>query len=277
MAILGHGASHRKLSLEPPFLRSTLTSRYQGGAVFPAAFAVTWSKQSRAGAISGALVGLCAGLIAWLVEAKVYYGELTVTSTGASYPTLAGNMAAVLTGLIVTVVVSLIKPDHFDWEATRNINAPAMYGRGPAADPNAVLRETEGEGTKQETDTANHNLPTVQDEDEEMLEDIKALENPQSLQSASRLALILSTTLTLIMLIIWPLPMFFTHDVFSKGFFTAWVVISFIWVFAAIALCGILPIWETRRFWKDLFGELTGKQARKGSVISFRRPSTATR
>lgn len=244
---------------------------YQGGAVFPAAFAVTWKGQSRAGAIAGALVGLAAGLIAWLVEAKVYYGKLTVTTTGASYPTLAGNMAGVLTGLIVTLLVSWAKPDNFDWEATRNINAPVMYGHGVATDPNAVLRgEPEGEQVRksQEEDSkVDHSLPTVQDEDKEMLEDIKVLEDPKGLQNASRLAIVLSTSLTLIMLIIWPLPMFFTHYIFSKGFFTAWVVVSFIWVFAAIALCGILPIWETRIFWRDLFREVLSKK-QKGLVVS---------
>ena len=54
------------------------------------AFTLSWSKQSRAGAISGAIGGLLAGLTAWLAEAQVYYGEITLASTGANYPTLAG-------------------------------------------------------------------------------------------------------------------------------------------------------------------------------------------
>lgn len=37
-----------------------------GGAVFPAAFTVTWEKQSKWGAMAGALGGLAAGLIGWL-------------------------------------------------------------------------------------------------------------------------------------------------------------------------------------------------------------------
>ncbi|CAM1503489.1 Fc.00g010800.m01.CDS01 [Cosmosporella sp. VM-42] len=64
-----------------------------GGAISPAPFTVTWKGQTRLGAISGCLVGLTAGVTAWLVEAKVYYGDINVTTTGASYPALAGNMA----------------------------------------------------------------------------------------------------------------------------------------------------------------------------------------
>lgn len=97
-----------------------------GGAVFPAAFAITWTGQSTAGAIAGPVAGLCAGITAWLVTANSLFGELTIASTGHEYSTLAGNMAAVFTGLIVTVLVSIVKPQNFDWEVTRSINSPPV-------------------------------------------------------------------------------------------------------------------------------------------------------
>jgi Na+(H+)/acetate symporter ActP len=215
-----------------------------GGAVFPAAFAVTWKGQTKAGAISGAICGLIAGLTAWLVECKVYYGELTVSTTGASYPTLAGNMAGVLTGLLVSVVVSVLKPDNFDWEITRAINAPA-------AGENPIIVQTGGEDPNH-----NHNLRTVQDEEKEMIEDEAVIEDPKRLKNAFILAVTASTVLSFIMDFLIPILMFLSHYVFSKGFFIGWVVISFIWVFGAVALCGILPIWETRRFFKELFIEI---------------------
>ncbi|KAJ9380295.1 hypothetical protein DTO063F5_6742 [Paecilomyces variotii] len=222
-----------------------------GGAVFPAAFTVTWKGQTKAGAISGAICGLIAGLTAWLAECKVYYGELNVTTTGQSYPTLAGNMAAVLTGLLVSVVVSVIKPDDFDWEITRAINAPA-------AGENPIIVQTGGEDPNH-----NHNLQTVQDEEKEMIEDEAVIDDPKRLRRAFILAVTASTVLSFIMDFLIPIPMFLSHYVFSKGFFIAWVVISFIWVFGAVALCGILPIWETRRFFKELFIEIFGISSTK--------------
>ncbi|RWQ96725.1 Sodium:solute symporter family-domain-containing protein [Paecilomyces variotii] len=222
-----------------------------GGAVFPAAFTVTWKGQTKAGAISGAICGLIAGLTAWLAECKVYYGELNVTTTGQSYPTLAGNMAAVLTGLLVSVVVSVIKPDDFDWEITRAINAPA-------AGENPIIVQTGGEDPNH-----NHNLQTVQDEEKEMIEDEAVVDDPKRLRRAFILAVTASTVLSFIMDFLIPIPMFLSHYVFSKGFFIAWVVISFIWVFGAVALCGILPIWETRRFFKELFIEIFGISSTK--------------
>ncbi|EXJ77969.1 hypothetical protein A1O3_09128 [Capronia epimyces CBS 606.96] len=238
-----------------------------GGAVFPAAFAVTWKGQTRAGAVSGALSGLAAGLIAWLVEAKVHFGELTIATTGASYPTLAGNMAGVLTGLIVTTVVSLARPDNFDWSVTRDINAPSsLYGDvvpGPNAAGTDATRAVESRAEELEPKDPNHNanLPTVVDEEKEEAEDAAVLDNPQSLQRTFMFALILSTVLSVTMDFIIPIPMFLSHYIYSKGFFTFYIVISFIWVFGAFGLCGILPIWETRRFWREFLGEIfTGKK-----------------
>ena len=111
-----------------------------GGAVFPMAFSITWTGQSTAGAIAGPISGLCAGIIAWLVTAQQYFGELTIASTGHEYSTLAGNMAAIFTGLLVTVVVSVCKPQNFDWAITRAINSP------PVTD---LAVETPPEGSQQ--------------------------------------------------------------------------------------------------------------------------------
>ncbi|KAL4962040.1 sodium:solute symporter family protein [Aspergillus stella-maris] len=215
-----------------------------GGAVFPAAFTITWKGQTRVGAISGAIGGLVAGLIAWLVEAKVYYGEITVETTGANYPTLAGNMASVFTGLVLTVTISLIRPDDFNWERTRAINAPSP---SPST---TIVSES------QPTDPKPPTIETVPEDPA----DKKLTEDPSALQRTFVLAVIVSTVLSLIMDIIIPIPMFLSHYVFSRGFFTGWVVISFIWVFVAFILCGVLPIWETRVFWGNMVRRMVGRK-----------------
>ncbi|KAK5125938.1 hypothetical protein LTR85_011293 [Meristemomyces frigidus] len=225
-----------------------------GGAVFPAAFTLCWAGQTKFGAIAGCIVGLAAGLIAWLVQAQREYGELSVASTGGSYPTLAGNMAAVLTGLIVSFGISIIKPDHFDFTITRTINAAS-----PVATPNSEPSEEDEEAREKdakEQESGAHELPTEIAEDKEMMEDAEVIRNPRSLQRTFMFALILSCVLSFTMDFIIPMPMFFTHYIFSKGFFEGWVVISFLWVFFALFTCGILPIVETWQFWKLLYREI---------------------
>ena len=175
----------------------------------PVAFSVLWLKQTKYGAISGAIVGLIAGLTAWLVEAKVYYGELTITTTGENYPTLAGNLAAICTGLIVTVSVSLLWPDKAaadDWTTTRSINA-------------------KNRNIGDEKHAHNAGLATVAAEDAELGEMAALEEEPRKLKGALTLAIAASFAISFVMDFLVPMPMFFAHYIFSRGFFMGWVVI----------------------------------------------------
>lgn len=223
-----------------------------GGAVFPAAFAITWKGQTKAGACSGAIVGLCAGLAAWLVTAHQYYGSVSVSTTGMEYPTLAGNLAALIIGLVVTVAVSRAKPDPFGWDTTRSINAPSSSLTATASSGSDGRNDDE----KEKPNRNGHIPTTVRNEEEEEDEDETAVEQPRKLRRAFKLACIASFLLTFAMDFLVPIPMFLSHYVFSQGFFTAWVVITFGWVFGSTAISVILPVWETAGFFKRLYGEV---------------------
>ncbi|KAI9696008.1 MAG: hypothetical protein M1836_005839 [Candelina mexicana] len=202
-----------------------------GGAVFPAAFAITWKGQTKAGAISGAVTGLAAGLIAWLVTAKRYYGTLTVSTTGMEYPTLAGNLAAIMTGLIVTVSVSMLRPKDFNWESTRSFNITPND-----TNERAIVEKDEHSAMRvEETPTA---------------------DEPVKLKRALKLACVAAFLLTFIMDFLIPIPMFLSHYIFSQGFFTFWVIMSFISVFFSTAITCVLPIVETWGFLSQLVREI---------------------
>lgn len=250
-----------------------------GGAVFPAAFAITWRKQSNAGAIGGALVGLVVGIAAWLAEAKSYYGVLTVSTTGMEYPTLAGNLAAILTGLIVSVTVSYIKPDNFDWAVTRAIGSENM-GVQPSSENSSQPTLAPEAGSKDEKDEkaagkddnavnatdARRNSEIIRDEEKQAAFDAALEEEPSKLRSAFKLACVTAFVLTFLMDFLIPIPMFLSHFVFSLHFFEAWVIISFIWVFSSAAISVVLPIWETRGFFKEferaIWGDMTKKSGK---------------
>jgi hypothetical protein len=212
-----------------------------GGAVFPAAFAITWTGQSTAGAIAGPIAGLCAGIIAWLVTAQQYFGELTIASTGHEYSTLAGNMAAIFTGLIVTVVVSLIKPQNFDWAITRGINSPPVTELASTPiqqEPEQTSLDVNGEqssaaasGDEKETSkiaaqspSAMKPITTLTKEEEQANADAAAdadiEEHPVKLRRALIVAYISAISLTLIMdfLVSYThtLPKSYRHVLFSS-------------------------------------------------------------
>ena len=165
------------------------------------------------------------------------------------YPTLAGNLAAIMTGLIITVAVSLAKPQPFTWDTTRVINAPSLIAT-PSSD--SINKERKEKNLPDQ----DSRLATVRDEDQEMQEDEGAVEEPKKLQRSFKLACIASFLLTFSMDFLIPIPMFLSHYVFSQGFFIAWVVITFVWVFCSTAISVILPIWETTGFFGQLYREV---------------------
>ncbi|KAL8754553.1 MAG: hypothetical protein Q9184_005078 [Pyrenodesmia sp. 2 TL-2023] len=223
-----------------------------GGAVFPAAFAITWKGQTRAGAVAGAISGLCTGMMAWLVAAKQYYGELTVTTTGSEYSILAGNLTAIFVGLIVSICVSLAKPESFDWEMTRAINSAASL----TASTRSSIDVDKADGNNGDKTSKISKPAAIQDERQQTARDAAVVEEPSKLRSAFKTACILSILMTLTIDVVVPIPMFLSHYIFTQGFFVAWVVITFIWVFCSTAISVILPLWETRVFFGQLYSKM---------------------
>ena len=84
-----------------------------GSAVVPIALCTTWTKANKWGCIHGAIWGLVAGIVAWLVTtAKLNSNVINVVTTGGDYEMLAGNLAAIGVGGIISVVTSYIV-SHF--------------------------------------------------------------------------------------------------------------------------------------------------------------------
>lgn len=48
------------------------------------------------------------------------------------------------------------------------------------------------------------------------------------------------------MLVLWPMPMYGSGYIFSKPFFTGWVVVGILWIFCSFFAVGLFPIFEGR-------------------------------
>ncbi|CAG8559846.1 12827_t:CDS:2 [Acaulospora morrowiae] len=189
-------------------------------AVFPVAFTLTWKKQSKSAAISAALIGVVAGISVWLGTAHKLDGVITIDSTGKNYPMLAGNLTSLGVSLIITLVWSTLAPDNFDFDVTRS--------------KLQILTDDEV------LENANYQDPIETD--------------PARLQKAFNFAVWSSIALTIILIVIWPLPMYFSHYVFSKPFFKFWVAISFIWAICSTVAVAIYPLYESKKSIQSVFG-----------------------
>jgi SSS family transporter len=178
-----------------------------GSAVVPISLAVVWKKTNRGAAISAAIVGLVCGVLTWISSANILYGQVSIFSTGQSVPLLVGNIVSISTGAAITLIGSIVKPDNFNFNRM-----------------------------KQRIIVVDEKIRSIiqHDSDEKVL------------KSASRLSYTYGIALALVLVVIWPLPFYFSGYVFSLGMYQIWVGIAVIWATGAAAWIVLQPLIEAR-------------------------------
>lgn len=90
-----------------------------GAPVFPVMLTVLWPKLNRPAIFIGSIGGTSLAIMSWLLVSRYYYGSLTLENLSSSYSSLTGSMVSLFGGGLITVVISLIKPDNYDFSDTR--------------------------------------------------------------------------------------------------------------------------------------------------------------
>ncbi|KAJ3487960.1 hypothetical protein NLI96_g3181 [Meripilus lineatus] len=221
-----------------------------GSAVVPIALCVSWRKANKWGCIAGAVIGFCSGIIAWLVTtSSLNDSKINVTTSGGDFEMLAGNLASIGVGGIVTVVTSLIWPDNFDFNITREINAPDPTPPGSRASD-----RTTSEDRKSPV------FVYVVERQHDMLD-------PVALRKAYAFAKWSSVALTIVLVLAIPLPLFFARTVYGVDGLKAWVAVGIVWTFFSAFTVVIYPLYESRTtllaifrgMVKDVFANGTGE------------------
>jgi len=196
-----------------------------GSAVIPIALTITWSKTTRAGAVAGALIGVMLSLTTWtMVAASEANGVVDISSLGGAFPMLYGNVVAILLSGLICVVVSLAQNKKYDWK-----------------DLNTQMSIVES------------------DMSDKMKEAIASrAQDEETLKKAYKFSLKGGGILTIICVVLWPLPLYFSGYVFDLGFYTMWVGIAIVWVSIASFCIICIPIYEAREGFSQVF---SGKKA----------------
>ncbi|KAG2111969.1 urea transporter [Suillus discolor] len=204
-----------------------------GSAVCPIALCITWKKANKVGCIIGSLVGFSAGIIAWLVTTSAL-NQKVINVTVRDYEMLAGNLASIGVGAIISTTASLIWPDDYDFTSARAIN-----NRGAAIASRNVNDELEEpEVEKKGLDVSASSTTNEAQIDPEL--------DPVGLNKAFKFAARASIVLTLVLIILIPLPLFFAQTVYSVTGFSVWVMVGIIWIFLSAFAVAIYPLWESR-------------------------------
>jgi hypothetical protein len=238
-----------------------------GSAVLPIALCISWKKCNGTGAVVGAIVGFVAAIAGWIgITHSLNDGVVTVDTTFGDYEMLTGNLLAIGVGGLVTIGWSLVRPANFDWNITRAINCKVDNSLDRNSDTASVpdLENDSSSPTdspKEKEKDAYPVVPTTPPVEETSESDA---EQPL-LQRSFRFASIAALSLTLILIFAIPLPLFFSSHVYSSGGFTAWVIVSLIWLFAGLAIVGIYPMWEARKGLRSVARGIAADLGRKKS------------
>ncbi|WVQ83382.1 hypothetical protein IAT38_005523 [Cryptococcus sp. DSM 104549] len=239
-----------------------------GCAVVPIAMCITWKKCNGTGAIVGSILGFIAGVAGWLgITSSLNDGVINVETTFGDYEMLTGNLLSIGVGGIITVAWSLVRPCDFDWDITRRINCKEDFtltteSSTPPVQPNydgekdGINAEYQG---KDEQGLAPEAMPVDMEEQRNDM-----MENDRQLEKAFKFASYAAITLTAILIIIIPLPLFFSSHVYPVGGFTAWVIVSLIWLFLGLFMVGIYPMFEARKGLLKVFRGIMADITRKG-------------
>jgi SSS family transporter len=197
-------------------------------AVLPASLTLMWRQQNWAAATFTPVLGLICSLVAWLVTAKKQGGTLSVDATGANNPMLAGNVVALLSPLIfIPCLTYAFKPQNYDWQSMREIKK--------ADDHDLVVTA----GLDIEEVPGGHVETAAEEGSEQAL-----------LLRAAKIARWLTVFLTVALLLLWPMPMYGSGYIFSKDFFTGWIVGKRVYL---LAYCLLLTLITSRHTLDVLF------------------------
>ncbi|KAM6509842.1 hypothetical protein FALCPG4_017482 [Fusarium falciforme] len=197
------------------------------GAVIPSACTLFWKRQSKYAIVLVPIISSLASISTWIGVAYHKHGAVTIATLSDFIPTVAGNMLALTAPIILTPLITYLKPENYDFEKFKELQQVDDSGFD-------VKAQTEGVAVK-----------TAQERTEAELVNLQGIE--KELYVARNYALGAALFIAISLTILWPIPMYGTSYVFSKPFFTGWIVVTFIWAFFGAIVVTLLPIVESRR------------------------------
>lgn len=262
--------------------------------VFPVILTIMWKRQSRLAALAAPVLSLLTGLGVWLGTAHVYYGEITVLTTGQPLPNVWGNITTLMSSLLYSVVITLIRPEDFDWlvfQSIKKVNEDERLSDEEdhltsdsdikAKDAKVVVSEEASAASSTHGSLVETNLSNAIFQPRLVIpEDITGWKrflyyigwdteetdytaHPLGADSIPlmlhwyKVAKIFAVVVCLVTWVIWPFAMY-RHWVFSKSFFSGWVVVSIIWVFLAFVFVVLYPLYDGRKSLLTVYSGLKG-------------------
>ena len=270
----------------------TMMATLVGGAAMPVGMILLWDRMSTTAAVVAPWVGQACGLLAWFVAAWQRSGVISIATTGDTVNALAGNVTCWGVGFLLAIVLTFVFPKRYTSTDAQHIErSNKIQGIvNPAApsvlDPPSPNTESTSSPEEKQNPDAEKALPTNEtptpasdrQTNNELITYLTSPTNPmQRLSPATnkrltRLALTANAIFFAVAIVLVPFTLFGTNYIYSRAFFTGWVVVSFIWVWCSMCICVVYPVVEStgalktiaKGLWRDVRG-LFGGKGEKGS------------
>jgi SSS family transporter len=226
-------------------------------AVIPATMTLLSKHPNTISVIVSPILGTAIAIMSWLVSTYTMYGEITVDNTFMDDPMLIGNVVALLSPIVFIPILTLIfGSQQFDFEILKNIKRVDDSAE-IEDDLKEILPELEHKAHNDSDGSIQKDVEKIMPvksnitevienlaEDTKLIDEAKAEE--EHLKKASKIAGWLCLAMSISLLVIWPMPMYGSEYIFSKQFFTGWVVVGIVWIFVTAFIVIIYPLWEGR-------------------------------
>jgi len=206
-----------------------------GSAVGPASLTILMESANGFFIAAGAVGGLVAGVLGWVIQAQLDSGAVNYDTLGKDWPWVVGNLCAIFGGFLIAGVGSLLVP-------------------GKALN-----------GEKFEWRMINEGIPLVDDVEPPKDAD----ETDEKLRKQVVIAQVASVVLTIVLLVLWPIPMHASTGVFGKGGFTGWITIEIIWALIGGIVIVFLPAYETVQSFRQSMKQKQEAQASDSLAITI--------
>ncbi|KAM3125677.1 hypothetical protein CJJ07_005093 [Candidozyma auris] len=231
-----------------------------GGAVLPSTMTLFSKRQNWAAATFTPPIATALAIMSWLVCTKTKFGHIDRNTTFEDDAMLTGNVVALLSPLIIVPVLTFaFKPQNYDWNLLKLISR---------VDEDEELAEAEG-GRKADVESMSDDVHPVKSQIAIDAHEIALMKADEYAEQSKRLnkafikAACICVFLAISLILLWPIPMYGSGYIFSKKFFTGWIVVLFIWIWITAFVVIIGPIWEGRQgiynTFRGIYWDLTGR------------------
>ena len=248
----------------------TILAIIVGGASIPVGLILLWKRMSTAAAIGAPWVGLVCGLTAWFITTWKRSGAITVETSGNTINAVAGNVTSWGVGFLMSGVLTLAFPAKYSSTDARHIErsnkiqgiAPTTTSSAPDTPVPAAGHSPSAKDVEEKAGPEAAQPPSAPEPEaivptgNEIVDFLEAKNmepmDPVAVKKGERLAIGANLIFFFVAIILVPFTLFGTKYIYSRAFFTGWVVVSFIWVWTSMTICVIYPVLESTGALRDI-------------------------